>query len=257
MQVDIFHGHAVRTEVKNNRVWFNLTDVHNVLGAGKPADTVTRIDPKHVDTIDTLTPGGVQAMYYVSERGLIRVLQTSRSPKAAEFQDWADERVEQLMRGHTVNAGGVVAAAESEDALILRAITTLQTRVAEQAKELEVARPKVAAYEEFMGARGSVSVGDAAKLLTRSGIVTGEKRLFDFLGCDAHWTSKNKLTRKRRIMQTAVERGLLEYKAQSYEHPRTGERVVTEPQIRVTPKGLHKLRELLLPPMNIELLEVA
>ncbi|NCB78361.1 MAG: hypothetical protein EOM42_14985, partial [Negativicutes bacterium] len=184
-----------------------------------------------------------------------RVLQTSRSPKAGEFQDWADERVEQLLGGHTVNAAGVVG--ESDDALILRAFTTLQTRVAEQAKELEVARPKVAAYEEFMGARGSVSVGDAAKLLTRSGIVTGEKRLFDFLDCDAHWTSKNKLTRKRRIMQTAVERGLLEYKAQSYEHPRTGERVVTDPQIRVTPKGLHKLRELLLPPMDIELLEVA
>ena len=256
MQIDIFQGYNVRTEVKNGEVLFNLSDVHRALGVGKPSDTVNRLKESYVDTIDTPTQFGVKPMHYVTERGLIRVLQTSRSPKAGEFQDWADERVEQLMRGHTVNAGGVVAAAKSEDALILRAFTTLQTRVAEQAKELEVARPKVAAYEEFMGAKGSVSVGDAAKLLTRSGIVTGEKRLFDFLDCDAHWTSKNKLTRKRRIMQTAVERGLLEYKAQSYEHPRTGERVVTDPQIRVTPKGLHKLRELLLPPMDIELLEV-
>lgn len=192
MQVDIFHGHAVRTEVKNNRVWFNLTDVHNVLGAGKPADTVTRLNPRHVDTIDTLTTGGVQGMHYVSERGLIRVLQTSRSPKAGEFQDWADERVEQLLGGHTVNAGGIVVAAESDDALILRAITTLQTRLAEQAEELQATRPKAAVYDKVLtpdhtfGLRDltkavrdkyPVNEADIKRLLTQKGIIIPSRRL--------------------------------------------------------------------------------
>ena len=254
MQTDIFRGHTVRTEVKNNRVWFNLTDVHNALGAGKPADTVTRIDPKHVDTIDTLTKGGKQGMYYVSERGLVRVLLTSRSWRAVQFQDWADERVEQLLGGATVDAAGVVGG--SDDEIVLRAVTVLQDRIAERDRELESARPKAAAYEEFLGAAGSVSVGDAAKLLRRCGIDTGERRLFSFLDGEAHWTSRNKLSRKRRIMQTAVESGLLEYKMCSYEHPVSGVRVVAEPQIRVTTKGLHKLRAMLLPPIDISELEV-
>ena len=190
MQIDIFHGHAVRTEVKENRVWFNLTDVHNVLGAGKPADTVTRLNPKHVDSIDTLTPGGVQGMHYVSERGLIRVLQTSRSPRAGQFQDWADERVEQLLSGHTVNAAGVVG--ESEDALILRAITTLQNRLAEQTEELATARPKAAVYDKVLtpehtfGLRDltkavrdkyPVNEADIKRLLTQKGVIIPSRRL--------------------------------------------------------------------------------
>lgn len=192
MQVDIFQGYNVRTEVKNGAVLFNLSDVHTALGVGKPADTVNRLKESYVDTIDTPTQFGVKPMHYVTERGLIRVLQTSRSPKAGEFQDWADERVEQLMRGHTVNAGGIVAAAESDDALILRAITTLQTRLAEQAEELQATRPKAAVYDKVLtpdhtfGLRDltkavrdkyPVNEADIKRLLTQKGIIIPSRRL--------------------------------------------------------------------------------
>lgn len=255
MQVDIFQGHNVRTEIKDEEVWFGLQDVLDVLNSGRARDVVKWLKESYRETFAVDTGFGVKNVWFVSERGLIRVLNSSNSPLAEPFQDWADERVEQLMRGKTVNAAGEVG--KSEDALILDAMKILSTRVEKLQLENAELKPKAQKFDEFMGAKGSVSVGDAAKLLTRSGIVTGEKRLFDFLDTDAHWTSKNKLTRKRRIMQSSIERGLLEYKAQSYEHPKTGERIVTDPQIRVTPKGLHKLRELMLPPMDIELLEVA
>ncbi|NCB87109.1 MAG: hypothetical protein EOM43_06480, partial [Gammaproteobacteria bacterium] len=119
-----------------------------------------------------------------------RVLQTSRSPKAGEFQDWADERVEQLLGGHTVNATGVVG--ESDDALILRAFTTLQARVAEQAEELQATRPKAAVYDKVLtpdhtfGLRDltkavrdkyPVNEADIKRLLTQKGIIIPSRRL--------------------------------------------------------------------------------
>lgn len=257
MQVDIFQGHNVRTEVIDEKIYFALADVCAILEIANVGNVKSRLKKSYIRIVDVWSTEQNRSYptTFVNERGLIRVLQTSRSPLVESFQDWADERVEQLMRGKTVNASGVVP--QNEDALILDAMKILSTRVEKLQLENAELKPKAKERDDFMGARGSVSVGDAAKLLTRSGIVTGEKRLFDFLDTDAHWTSKNKLTRKRRIMQSSIERGLLEYKAQSYEHPKTGERIVTDPQIRVTPKGLHKLRELLLPPMDIELLEVA
>lgn len=149
MQVDIFQGHNVRTEIKNGNLTFALTDVCTVLGDANPSNVVKRIrerDLHKVEVTDSL--GRRQLAWFVNERGLIRVLQTSRSPRVESFQAWADERVEQLMQGKTVNAAGVTD--ESEDALVMRAISILQTRLDAQEKELETARPKASIYDRVL-----------------------------------------------------------------------------------------------------------
>lgn len=80
MQVDIFHGHNVRTEVKDGKVWFAIPDVAAVLGIKNSRDVASRPREKDVDIIYTHTNGGQQGINFVNERGLIRILQTSRSP---------------------------------------------------------------------------------------------------------------------------------------------------------------------------------
>ncbi|MFJ3030984.1 phage antirepressor KilAC domain-containing protein [Rothia terrae] len=148
MQVDVFKGHNVRTEVQNGNLIFALADVCAVLGDANPSNVVKRIRESSLHIVEVDTGYGIKPMNFVDERGLIRVLQTSRSPLVESFQDWADERVEQLLQGKTVNAAGVTT--ESEDALVMRAIGILQTRLDEQAKELETARPKAATYDRVL-----------------------------------------------------------------------------------------------------------
>lgn len=248
MQVEIFQGHNVRTEIINHKVWFNNTDVCAVLGSSSPHKVIERVKEAERKIIPIRNERGeMRDAWFISERGLIRVLQTSRSPLAEPFQDWADERVEQLLQGKIINAAGEVPTGE---ALIALAVVEAQKMLAQKDREIAELKPKADGYDVFLDARGSVDVQRAAQLLTRSGIATGQTRLFNYLD-EIKWTSKP-LGRSRRAMQRAVEQKLIELKATGYEHPRTGEWIVKEPQIRITPKGLHKLRELLLPPIQID-----
>lgn len=255
MQVDIFKGHNVRTEVRNNKVWFALQDVLDVLQSGRARDIVPRLrenDRDFIAVIDSM--GREQNAWFINERGLIRVLQTSRSPLVESFQDWADERVEQLLNGKTVNAAGVTT--ESEDALVMRAIGILQTRLDAQAKELETARPKAQAYDEFLGATGYVDAKQASVLLKRAGIDIGRNQLLDRL-VDIGWTYR---VRGGYAPNVRYEnQGLLSGQAQTrpdWKNPGT-RKLCEANKIIISPKGLHKLRAILLPPMDVELFENA
>lgn len=241
--LDFFEGHRVRTAVKGEKVLFALQDVLNVLGAGRARDVLSRLKERDRDIIAvTDSLNRVQETWFVTERGLIRVLQTSRSPLAEAFQDWADERVEQLLQGKTVNATGELSRMD----LLKMAMEAEKERLALEARTREL-EPKAEVYDDFLTSEGSYSVGDAAKVLNRAGISTGQTRLFTYLD-SIGWTYYQ--GGERRIKQTALETGYLTAKAQSYYDNNAGVRKVTTPQVRVTPKGLEKLRALLLPPIT-------
>lgn len=161
MQVDIFQGHNVRTEIKDEKVWFGLQDVLDVLNSGRARDVVKWLKESYRESFAVDTGFGVKNVWFVSERGLIRVLNSSNSPLAEPFQDWADERIEQLMRGKTVNAAGVVS--ESDDAVVMRAIGILQHRLDNAQKELEAARPKVATYDLVLDEANTWGVRELTK----------------------------------------------------------------------------------------------
>lgn len=105
---------------------------------------------------------------------------------------------------------------------------------------LAVAQPKADAWDELASAEGDYEVADAAKILARAGIDTGRQRLFaqlEHLG----WIFRASHG-KWAAYQTAVDSGYLTEKPQSHHHPRTGELVLDPPQIRVTVRGLERLR---------------
>ncbi len=249
MQVDIFQGHNVRTEVVNDRLTFCVKDTCEILGDANPSNVVKRIrerDLHKVEVTDSL--GRPQATWFTTERGLIRILQTSRSPLAEPFQDWADERVEQLMQGKTVNAAGPV----GEDALIAQAMNILDMRVKRLELENQQMKPLADAYQDFLGATGLISMKRASDLLTEAGVPIGRNSLFKELE-RLGWIYRE--SGAWVPMESKKRQGLITAKAQTrpdYASIIPGVRKLADPKIHLTPKGLHRLRELLLPPMQIE-----
>lgn len=111
---------------------------------------------------------------------------------------------------------------------------------AAQARQLEVAQPKADAWDELASADGDYAVADAAKMLARAGVETGAQRLFNQLS-DMRWIFRGPAG-KWRAYQDKVDAGYLAELPQSHHHPRTGELVLDPPQVRVTLRGLDRLR---------------
>lgn len=117
--------------------------------------------------------------------------------------------------------------------LILEAAATALARVA----ELE---PKAEAWDELATADGDYPVSEASKMLARAGIITGPQRLFDQLE-QLGWIFRNGHGVWEPYSEI-VGRGYMALKPQSHPHPRTGERIIDPPQVRLTVKGIDRLR---------------
>ena len=133
-----------------------------------------------------------------------------------------------------------VAVPLSDDEIVQRALQITSARV--QALESHVAEltPRAEAWDELASAEGDYAVADAAKILARAGVKTGRKRLFDQLHA-AGWVYRGR-DGKWRAYAGAVDAGYLTEKPQSHHHPRTGDVVLDAPQVRVTVRGLERLR---------------
>ncbi|KAB1883658.1 hypothetical protein F6W70_13760 [Microbacterium maritypicum] len=101
--------------------------------------------------------------------------------------------------------------------------------------------PRAEAWDELASAEGDYSVADAAKILARAGVKTGPQRLFEQLA-GIRWVHRAH-DGKWRAYATAVDNGYLTEKPQSHHHPRTGDLVLDAPQVRVTVRGIERLRQ--------------
>lgn len=143
------------------------------------------------------------------------------------------------------------AAELSDDELMYRALSVAAKRVealtarAEAAEAtVAVTAPKAEAFDSFLSSAGDYSVNEAAKVLSRDhGILTGEKRLRAWM--EEHGWIYRGASREPRAYQSRIDQGVLAEKAQWHFHPVSGERITDPPQVRVTPKGLERLRTLL------------
>ncbi|HWU31022.1 MAG TPA: phage antirepressor KilAC domain-containing protein [Microbacterium sp.] len=137
-------------------------------------------------------------------------------------------------------AAEIAGAPLTDDEIIARALQISTSRV--QALESHVAEltPRAEAWDELASAEGDYAVADAAKILARAGIQTGPQRLFADLARFG-WVYRGS-DGKARAYARAVDDGYLAEKPQSHHHPRTGELVLDVPQVRVTVRGLERLR---------------
>lgn len=129
---------------------------------------------------------------------------------------------------------------ESPEQLMARALITAQGVIERKDEQIAVLTPRAEAWDELASATGDYAVGDAAKMLARAGVATGPQRLFDQLA-GVRWTYRGG-DGKWRAYASAVTDGYLAERPQSHHHPRTGELVLDPPQVRVTVRGLERLR---------------
>lgn len=123
--------------------------------------------------------------------------------------------------------------------LIALAVIEAQAMLAQKNAQIAELEPKADAWDDLVSADGDYAVSDAAKILARAGVETGATRLFNQLA-DMRWIFRR--GGKWAAYQEAVDNGYLAERPQSHFHPRTGEKVLDAPQVRVTMRGLERLR---------------
>lgn len=154
LEVFDYRGQQVRTDYKDEAVWFVAADVCRVLELGNPTRTVARLDDdeKGLTTIKTL--GGDQQMVVVNEAGLYSLILTSRKLQAKEFKRWITHDVLPSIRKHGLYAVDEVL--ENPDLLIKALMELKKEREEKKRLELENAvkaqqiaemQPKVSYYD--------------------------------------------------------------------------------------------------------------
>lgn len=128
----------------------------------------------------------------------------------------------------------------SEEQIVQQALAITSRKVKELEAKVAADAPKVDAWDELASAGGDYEVADAAKILARGGVITGRQRLFDQLQ-GLGWIYRGPAG-KWKARQSSVDSGYLAEKPMSHHHPRTGVVVLDPPQVRVTVRGLERLR---------------
>ncbi|XKM12679.1 BRO family protein [Orbaceae bacterium ac157xtp] len=82
-----FHENSLNTLINNNEVWFLANDICKILDFKNPRTAVSNhCKPWGVLKQDTPTSSGIQAMIYINEPNLYRLIVKSRKPEAEEFE---------------------------------------------------------------------------------------------------------------------------------------------------------------------------
>lgn len=221
-------GQQIRTVIIDGEPWFVATDICAVLGIADTRKAVGYLDDDERTTnpvTDSL--GREQNTSIVNEPGLYSLILRSRKPEAKTFKRWITHEVIPTIR-KTGSYGTAQIPGSFAEALEL---------AARQARELEEAKPKAAAWNELAASKDDFSVRHAAQILSRDpNINIGQNRLF------AYMRQINWIDSRGRAYQTQVDAKRIVAMPKSYSHPHTGEPKLTA-QIRITMKGLQTLHQ--------------
>ena len=170
LEVFDYQGQQVRTDYKDEAVWFVAADVCRVLDIINPSMLMGPVDDdeKGLSSIETL--GGNQQMVVVNEAGLYSLILTSRKPQAKEFKRWVTHDVLPSIRKHGLYAVDEVL--ENPDLLISALMNLKKEREEKKRLELENAvkaqqiaemQPKVSYYDIVLACSDLVTITQIAK----------------------------------------------------------------------------------------------
>jgi prophage antirepressor-like protein len=245
-----FNNQQVRVVTdEQGEPWFVAVDVCSILGLDNVTRAIASLDDDEKNTIilNNGTPGNPYRAI-ISESGLYSLMMRSRKPGAKPFQRWVTHEVLPAIRKH----GAYVTPTTTEDWLthpdrMIEALTALKSeREARQVAEHRVSELEApaAAWTALADADGDYSVGDAAKVVSRDpGVSIGRNGLFTWMG-DHGWIYR--WNHAWHAYQNKVNAGWLVQKVgPQYWNDARGEWAVPNPTIRVTPKGVERLRHAL------------
>lgn len=248
-----YGDHQIRAFLRDGEPVFVVSDICDYFGVTNRNRVMQSVDPEDKGGTQIDTPGGRQTVTVINESGLYAVLFALQPQKARGIdQDEIDAKMErvrafkrwvthdvlpQIRKTGSYNAPAAI----SFEEMTAQVIAGLQERIeAAQARAKELESP-AAAWNGLSKAEGDFTVSDAAKILARDGIATGPRKLYDWMESQG-WIFRR--GGRWQAMQTAINAGLLVERVTSgYFDQVTGERKQADPQVRVLPKGLERLRE--------------
>lgn len=236
LEVFRFERADVRVVLIDGEPHFVLNDLCAVLSLANPSAVADRIDNLNLTLAEVQNSrGSYRQTLVVNEAGMWEVVIRSDKPEAVRLRRWITSEVLPSIR-----RTGAYSVPESPEQLMARAVVQAQEIIARKDEQIAVLAPRAEAWDELASADGDYEVADAAKILARAGVETGRQRLFAQLA-ELGWIYRGGQG-KWKARQSAVDSGYLAEKPQSHHHPRTGEVVLDPPQVRVTVRGVERLR---------------
>lgn len=235
LEVFRYSNRDVRTVSVDGEVWFVLADICGVLGVANVGNVAARLDEADIRQTDISSGGQRRGVTIVSESGMYEVVIRSDKPEARRFRWWVTHEVIPAIRRTGTYA------VETPEHLMARAVVKAQEIIARKDEQIAVLAPMAEAWEEIADAGTDYAVRDVAPMLSRAGIETGPQRLFDTLH-ELGWIYRGEKQRWTPYAR-AVDAGLLKLRAMSpYRDRDSGDLVPSAPQVRITPKGVERLR---------------
>ncbi len=211
-----FKGTPVRALAdKNGNPWLIAKDVCDVLGLA--TNHIQRdLDADEISNLPNREVGqnGGRDPLIISEAGFYKLVMRSRKPEAKEFQRWVTHEVLPSIRKH----GGYMAGQEhmTPEQMALASMRWLNSKVEEQAKQLEAQKPQVLFAKAVEVSRTNILVGDLAKILKSNGIDIGSTRLFAWMRNNGYLMKSGMA--KNMPTQRSMELGLFKVKETTIVH---------------------------------------
>lgn len=216
---------------ESGKVVFCGSDVAKALGYRNVSDALVR-HCKGIVKHDTLTNGGVQAISYITEGDVYRLVAHSRLPSAEKFESWIFDEVLPTIR----RTGGYVA---NEDMFIenylpfldepYQNLFRLQMMAINQLNErIRHDQPLVEFANQVSDTTNLIDMNAMAKLAREENIQIGRNRLFQWL------REKGILMSDNLPYQKYIESGYFKVKESVFE---TSSMMKTHQQTFVTGKG--------------------
>lgn len=171
-----FQGSDVQTVQKSNLIWFKVKDVALILGLTNPSMLVAKLDE---DERTKFNLGRQGATNFISEAGLYKLIGASRKPAAKQFNRWVTHEVLPAIRQTGQYAVG-------QTAQVPTTFSEALQLAADQAKQLEVQRPKVLFADSVAASHSTILIGELAKIISGNGVQIGANRLFKWLRANGY-----------------------------------------------------------------------
>ena len=210
MDIQIFQnplfGEVRTLKLPDGQVGFVGKDVATALGYKDSKRAVY----DHVDVDDKTTvliqhPGSNYKTnaVVINESGLYSLILSSKLPQAKQFKHWVTSEVLPQIR-QTV---GYIPVKQEDDELTImaRAHQIMQKTIEKKNKIIEAQRPLVDFANAVTSSKGSILIGELAKLITQNGFEIGRTRLFRWLRNQGYLFQHSTAP-----IQKWVERGLFE-----------------------------------------------
>ncbi|MGX9349215.1 phage antirepressor [Microbacterium sp. KNMS] len=231
--LDIFNygDQPVRVMVIDDESWFVAADVARILGYRMASDMTRRLDDDEKGTRSVRTPSGDQNMTVISEAGLYVAVLGSQVEGAVAFKRWVTHDVLPTIRRTGRYGSDVDMLAKLPASQMLQLAAEAARRAEEAERELEASRPKAEAYDAFMDAEGTYSVGAVAKMIGLS-----QNKLFDRL------RGAGVLIAKGAMRNTPYQQYMHHFSVKAHEYERSNGEHVTSYTTRVQPSGVDFIR---------------